>query len=344
MKMANVIVLGGCGYKGSILCPQLKKAGHNVISYDIEYFGNFNPDIHNYRADIRNYKYLTHVCRIHEIDTVINLSCISNDPSAELNPELTKSINFEAFEPMIATFKAVGVKRIIHASSGSVYGISDQINITEDHPLVPVSLYNEYKAAVEPILLRYLDGNFQGVIIRPGTICGYSPRLRLDLTVNALTKDAYFNQKINVFGGEQMRPNLHIKDICDLYQLLVELPQEKFPNGEIFNAGAANYTVKAIANIVKYNIKKFCRDIDKVKIKTTKSNDPRSYHIDSSKMEQQLGFIPRRNVSDAVMDLCDKFSEGLIKNPNDSIFYNVKHLKKKGYNDTNKKILPQDKD
>jgi len=332
--MTNVLVTGACGYVGSLLCPQLVKAGYNVFGYDIGWFGidHFPERGKLSVADIRDAILFEWTCKRSKIDTVINLACVSNDASFKLNKKLSKSINLESFEPMVISAKSAGVRRFISASTSSVYGVSDAKNITEEHPLVPLTLYNKYKAETEPLLLKHLDDNFQGVIIRPATLCGYAPRLRLDLTVNILTNHAITNNEIKVFGGEQLRPNLHIQDMCDLYELLVGLPQDSFPNKEIYNCGYNNFSINDIASIVKYTLKDFEYASEKfIKITKVESDDKRSYHINSSKIFKHLGFKPKHYVTQAVRDLYEAFKAGKIPNSmEDDSYYNVRKLKKLG--------------
>ena len=218
------------------------------------------------------------------------------------------------------------MKRFIYASSSSVYGVSDKPNVTEDHPLVPLTLYNKYKGMCEPLLFKHMDENFTCVTIRPATICGYGPRLRLDLSVNILTNHAISNNKIVVFGGDQLRPNLHIQDMCDLYKLLLTVPKEKIA-GETFNAGYENMSIKEIANVVKYVVEEEFPEKAPLKLEVTSSDDNRSYHINSDKIQRALGFIPKRTVEDAVRDLCKAFREGKIQNSmTDNRYFNVKRI------------------
>ena len=233
----SVFVTGGAGYVGSSLVPELLKEGYKVTVYDIMYFGdNFlpkkNPNLNIIEGDIRDIKKVENSCRNHEF--FLHLACISNDASFELNEKLSKSINFDVFEPIVLAVKKSGIKRFIYASTSSVYGISNKSNVTEDHPLVPLTLYNKYKGMCEPILLKHTSDIFEGVIFRPATVCGYAPRLRLDLSVNILTNHAVNKNKIMVFGGKQLRPNLHIKDYCDVIKLLLLASNEKIKN-QIFN-------------------------------------------------------------------------------------------------------------
>jgi nucleoside-diphosphate-sugar epimerase len=325
--MKNCLITGGEGFVGSLLVPQLNEAGFKAFSYDAGWFNPQKPQGFEIRADIRDTGTFSSVLKDLKIDTVVHLACISNDPSAELDKELTKSINFDCFEPTVLAAKNAGVKRFIHASTSSVYGVSDAVNITENHALVPITLYNQYKAMVEPLLLKHLDNKFQGCILRPATLCGYAPRLRLDLAVNILTNHAITNREIKVFGGDQQRPMLHIQDMANLYKLLVELPEHKFPNGDIFNVSHGNWTIKDLARIVKLIVEKEFPG-EEIKIKTIDTNDHRSYHIDSSKVKNQLGFFPYYNIKIAVLDICNAFKQDKVKDSmNNSMYFNVKRLK-----------------
>jgi nucleoside-diphosphate-sugar epimerase len=237
------------------------------------------------------------------IDVVLHLACISNDPSFELDEGLSRSINYDCFEAMVVAAKKAGVKRFVYCSSSSVYGVSDQPEVTEDHPLVPVSLYNKFKGMCEPLLFRHQSPDFTCVTIRPATVCGYGPRLRLDLSVNILTNLAVNKGTITVFGGKQLRPNLHIKDMVDVYELMIEAPAEKIA-GQIFNAGYQNLSIAKIAEIVRDVVEQEFPEKKSIEIVTTESNDPRSYHINSDKIRRVLGYQPKHTVEDAVRDLC----------------------------------------
>jgi nucleoside-diphosphate-sugar epimerase len=276
------------------------------------------------KGDIRDIKKFRE--SILGIDAVINLACISNDASFELDEKLSTSVNFEAFEPMVVAAKSAGVKRFIYASSSSVYGVSDMLNVTEDHPLVPLTLYNKYKGLCEPILFSHTSNDFIGVIFRPATVCGYAPRLRLDLSVNILTNLAISKGIITVHGGEQMRPNLHIQDYCDVVQLLLEAEETKVSN-QIFNVGNQNLKISEIAIIVKNIVEQEFSNSPIIQIITTSSNDRRSYHINSDKIKKSLGFVPKFSVEDAVRDLCHAYKSKLILNTSSDIYYNMLRLK-----------------
>ena len=236
------------------------------------------------------------------------------------------SINYKCFEPLVIASKEAGVKRFIYCSSSSVYGVSDSPNVYESHPLVPLTQYNKFKALCEPLLFKHQDKNFVCVTLRPATICGYSPRCRLDLTVNILTNHAFNNNKILVFGGEQKRPNLHVKDMAKAYKLFLEAPVEKIA-GEIFNIGYENYSVSEIADIIKTSLEKYEKRKDII-IEKVPSDDTRSYQINSDKIFKVLGFKPKRSIEDAVLDLCEAFKSGYLPNSlNDDKYINVKVMK-----------------
>jgi nucleoside-diphosphate-sugar epimerase len=264
------------------------------------------------------------------IEAVIALACISNDASFELDENLSTSVNMNAFEPMVIAAKKAGVKRFIYASSSSVYGVSDKPDVTEDHPLVPLTLYNKYKGLCEPILFKHQSPGFVCVTIRPATVCGYSPRTRMDLSVNILTNHAVMNGRITVFGGAQLRPNLHIQDMCDLYDLLLKVPDAKIA-GQTFNAGYQNMSIMDIARIVKRVVEEEFPEKGEIQIVTTPSDDPRSYHINSDKLARVLGFKPKYTIEDAVRGLCKAFKSGkLPESMTDDIYYNVKRMKRLG--------------
>ena len=329
-KKEKVFVTGGAGYVGSCLVPDLLKNNFEVTIYDIMYFGdNFlpknNPNLKIIKGDIRDLNKLETSCKDHNY--FVHLACISNDTSFALDEKLSKSINFDCFEPIVKAAKNSGVKRFIYASTSSVYGISDAKNVREDHPLVPLTLYNKFKGMCEPILLKHTDENFTGVIFRPATVCGYSPRLRLDLSVNILTNHAINNGVIKVFGGDQLRPNLHINDYCDAVILLIKVDKEKVKN-KIFNIGYQNMSINQLANIVKKVVEEKFPQKKPIKIVKTKSNDNRSYHINSDKIKNELDFIPKRTIENAVEDLCQAFKNNQIKESFTNDFYfNVNRLK-----------------
>ena len=330
-QFERVLVTGGAGYCGSRLVPQLLRSGYKLTVYDIMYFGDDflpkdSPNLTIVQGDIRDTKRLSNAMAGH--DAVVSLACISNDASFELDENLSTSVNFEAFEPMVLAAKNAGVKRFLYASSSSVYGVSDQPNVTEDHPLVPLTLYNKYKGMCEPLLNKHVDDNFTGVTFRPATVCGYAPRQRLDLSVNILTNHAVNKNKITVFGGSQLRPNLHIQDYIDAVEMFLEAPAAKI-QGEIFNVGYQNLSLTEIAKLVRKVVIDEFPDRADLEIVTTPSDDLRSYHINSDKVNRVLGFQPRHTIEDAVRELCAAFRDNLLPNSfEDDAYFNVKRLQR----------------
>ena len=329
-RARNVLITGGAGYVGSRLTPQLLELGHRVTVYDICYYGTgFLPTDHPaftlVKGDLRDTPTLA--AALAGVDTVIHLGCISNDASFELDEALSESVNYSAFEPLVAAAKAAGVRRFVYASSSSVYGVSDAKDVTEDHPLVPLTLYNKFKGLCEPLLFKHQSDDFVCVCVRPATLCCYAPRQRLDLTVNILTNFAVNRGKITVFGGTQLRPNLHIQDMCDLYKLLLEVEDGKIA-GQTFNAGYENMSVMDIALLVRKVVAEELPDLGEIPIETTPSDDLRSYHINSDRIARHLGFRPTHSVADAIRELCQAFRDGKLPDSfDDDRYFNVRRMK-----------------
>ena len=325
MTIRNVLVTGGGGYVGAVLIPKLLEHEYAVRVLDLFIYGEQvfdnvkeNPNLELHKGDIRDQSLLRKI--LPGCDAVIHLACISNDPSFELDPELGKSINYDAFAPLVDISKESGVKRFIYASSSSVYGIKEEKNVTEDLPLLPLTDYSKYKAMCEDVLLQKRSPGFVTLILRPSTVCGDSPRLRLDLTVNILTNHAVNNRKITVFGGQQMRPNIHIQDMAQAYIKSLEWLDEDI-DGKIFNVGFDNFTVSEIAEKVR---KVVGEDIE---IETTPTDDNRSYHVSSAKIKKELGFVAAHSVEDAIRDLLSSFQAGKIPNSmTDKRYYNIKMM------------------
>lgn len=331
-KSRVVAVTGGAGYVGAVLVPKLLAAGYGVRVIDLFLFGDDvlprHPALECVRGDIRDQNLVRDVTR--GAADVIHLACISNDPSFELNPGLSRSINYDCFEPLVAISRDNGVRRFIYASTSSVYGVSDAPEVTEDHPLVPLTDYNKYKGLCEPVLLEYQSPEFTTVIIRPATVCGYSPRLRLDLTVNILTNLAVNNQRITIFGGSQKRPNIHIEDITDLYVQLLDTPADMIA-AKTFNAGYENHTVAELGRIVRDVVSREMPELGPIAVETSPSNDLRSYHVSSERIKRELGWTPDRTIDDAVVDLCRAFRAGKIPNSlTDLKYFNVKTIQASG--------------
>ncbi len=328
--MQKVMVTGGAGYKGCVLIPKLLQAGYETVVYDLLLFGAAglpsHPRLTLVEGDVRDTGRYAQAVR--GCDAVIHMACISNDPSFELDPQLSRGINYDCFEPLVAASKNGGVRRFIYVSSSSVYGVSNAPEVTEDHPLVPLTDYNKYKGLCEPILLRYQSPEFTTVIIRPATVCGYSPRMRFDLTVNILTNHAVNRGVITVFGGAQKRPNIHIEDVTDLYVKMLEYPAELVA-GDVFNAGYENHTVAQLAQLARAVVEAESPERPPIRIDTTSTNDNRSYHVSSRKIAEKLGYRPNHSIEDAVRDLCHAFAAGKFPDSmTNEDYVNVKTVKK----------------
>lgn len=328
MKNGNsrsVLVTGGAGYVGSRLVPKLLEAGHEVRVLDLYLYGEQalaevrgHERLSEVRGDLRDPIAVAHAMR--GMDTVIHLACISNDPSFELDAQLGKSINYDCFPGLVQTAKESGVSRFIYASSSSVYGVKEEEHVTEELSLEPLTDYSKFKAMCEEVLLEAREPGFEVLVLRPATVFGYAPRLRLDVSVNILTNHAVNNRVIRVFGGAQVRPNIHIEDMVDLYVRTVTLPAGKI-DGKIFNAGYYNQTISAIADSVRAVVG------PDVTIRVEPTNDHRSYRIDSSLIKRELGFEAKKDIAYGVRELCNAFGRGLIPDSmNDPRYYNIKTM------------------
>ncbi|MBV9560888.1 MAG: SDR family oxidoreductase [Bradyrhizobium sp.] len=307
----NVFLTGACGYKGSVLVPKLLKAGHKVVAFDIMWFGNFlepHPDLTIIKGDVRNPGDFD----LEDIDAIIHLSSVANDPCGDLDPKLTWETSCLATMQLADRARRSGVDRFIYASSGSVYGIKDEAEVTEDLELLPISEYNKTKMCGERIVLSYKD-DMVVQIVRPATVCGYSPRQRLDVSVNMLTMQALTSRRMTVFGGNQTRPNIHIDDITDLYLFLLDHPE----HAGIYNAGFENLSILDIAEMVK-------RHVD-AEIVVTPSSDPRSYRVNSDRL-LATGFRPSKTVEDAIRELVGMHAQGQLRN--EDRCYNLKWMER----------------
>ena len=287
--MKNIFIVGGAGYVGSVLIPKLLQRNYKVTCFDLMIYGENLLQKHEnlkiIKGDMRDQNLLKNI--IKDFDSVIHLACISNDPSFELNPDLGKSVNFDAFEPLVKICENSSINQFIYASSSSVYGIKNEQNVNEKMSLEPLTDYSKFKVKCEEVLQKYNSKNFTTTIIRPATVCGYSPRQRLDVVVNILTNLAYHKKNIKIMGGKQLRPNIHIEDMADAYIKILESNINKI-SGEIFNVGFENQTVNKIADIVEKNMPfKITKEI-------IESNDNRSYHISSKKILDKLNFLPKK--------------------------------------------------
>jgi nucleoside-diphosphate-sugar epimerase len=321
----KVLVTGGAGYVGVRLVPNLLSAGFDVRVLDTCWYGanvfteyQKSPSFELVIGDIRDIELLK--MSLVGCTDVIHLACISNDPSYDLNPKLGEEINFDSFEPLVKLSKNSGVSRFIYASSSSVYGVKEEENVTEELTLNPLTDYSKFKAMCEPILLNSVSNDFSGVVLRPATICGYSQRQRLDLSVNILTNHAITNGVIKVFGGDQFRPNLHIEDMCNAYLNVLLQPDSKI-NGKTYNVGGENLTIRNIATKV---LEVVGGDLE---IQVEKSDDQRSYRISSDRINQELSFQPTFSVRDAIIDLKNAFESGLIVDSmSDPKYFNIKKM------------------
>lgn len=325
MRTWRVLVTGGAGYVGSKLVPALLQAGHAVTVLDLYLYGQPFANLtersllREIKGDLRSPAAVADA--LTGCDAVIHLACISNDPSFDLNPELGRSINYQAFRPLVQAAKAAGVKRFIYASSSSVYGIKEEENVTEDLPLLPLTDYSKYKAMCEEVLEAEREPGFTTLTVRPATVCGYAPRLRLDLSVNILTNHAINNGVIKVFGGAQKRPNIHIDDMAAFYLEALQ-HDDALIDGKIFNAGYENQTIMEIAQRVQEVVG------GNTRIEVTPTDDLRSYHISSDKAARELGFKARRTIADAAAGLKEAFDAGLAPNSmDDSRYFNIKRMR-----------------
>ena len=322
--MKKILITGAGGYVGAKLVPVLLKKNYSVTALDLFIYGKEVLDEHKNLeivvGDIRNVDILNKV--LPGQDAVIHLACISNDPSFELNPELGQSINLDAFEPMVQIAKKSKVKRFIYASSSSVYGLKSEKNVTEEVSLEPLTDYSKFKVECEKILRPFNSEDFTTVTIRPATVCGYSRRQRLDVVVNILTNLAFNKREISIFGGKQLRPNIHIDDMVRSYVLMLEARKDDI-SGEVYNVGYDNLSIEDIATKVKNIIG------EDVKLKKTPTDDNRSYHISSSKIQKQLDFLPMFGVEDAIRDLKLAFEKKLLPNSlSDDVYFNIKRMEK----------------
>lgn len=326
-KFKNLLITGGAGYVGSALIPSLLEKEYNVTVYDLYLYGNVfshlkdHPNLTQVKADIRDKNKILDAAK--NIDAIIHLACISNDPSYELDPNLGKSINYDAFFNVLDAAKKNNVKRFIYASSSSVYGIKNEENVRENVPAEPLTDYSKFKLECEKKLLNFDEPNMERAVVRPATVCGYAPRLRLDLVVNILTIHALINKKIKIFGGEQLRPNINIKDMVRVYEALLSAPAKKI-NGQVFNAGYQNLSVNKIAELIRDTVSD-----PSVMFETIPTDDIRSYHINSDKIREFLDFVPKYSIQDGIKSICKAHESRLIKDGlNNPLYHNIKLMQK----------------
>ena len=318
----NVFVTGGAGYVGSVLVPLLLEKGYKVTVLDLMIYGrevlNDHKNLKVVEGDIRDLELLRKLIPGHE--SLIHLACISNDPSFELNPSLGRSINLDSFRPLVEISKEKDIKRFIYASSSSVYGVKEEKDVHEGVALQPLTDYSKFKAKCEDILNKYTSKDFVTVTIRPATVCGFSPRQRLDVVVNILTNLAFHKREITVFGGNQLRPNIHIRDMAEAYLLLLRAPKEKI-NGRVFNAGFENKTVLELAKTVKEVVG------EDVNLVLSETDDNRSYHISSKKFKEELGFETKHTIREAIEELQEAFLKGSLEDSlENEKYFNIKRM------------------
>ncbi len=308
----RIFLTGACGYKGTVLTAKLLARGYKVTAFDIMWFGNYlapHPNLTVVEGDLRNassYDLTGH-------DAVIHLASVANDPCSDLDPLLTWEVSCLATMQLMDKAVRAGIERFIYASSGSVYGVKEELQVTEDLPLEPISEYNKTKMVAERVLLSYAD-QMKVQIVRPATVCGYSPRMRLDVSVNMLTMQALTRGEITVFGGKQVRPNIHMDDITDVYLHLLDTPSAL----GIFNAGFENISILDIAEMVRSKVQ--------TKLTVTESNDPRSYRINSDKL-LATGFKPKKTVAAAIDEIVALHNAGTLKD--EDRFHNLKWMQQR---------------
>lgn len=329
-KLWNVLVTGGAGYVGSALVPMLLAEGHKVTVLDLylygEVFGDLagHPNLTEIKGDLRDAAVVARA--VEGCTAVIHLACISNDPSYDLDPNLGRSINYDAFRPLVRAAKQAGAKRFVYASSSSVYGIKEGVEVTEDLPLEPLTDYSKFKALCEQELMEERGPGFVVCTIRPATVCGYAPRQRLDVIVNILTNHAYNTGRIKVLGGSQLRPNIHIDDMCQVY-LDVLQAEDATIDGRIWNAGYENHSVMQLGEMVRDIVGAATGRTIEIDVQPT--NDNRSYHVSSEKIRRELGFTPRRTIEDAVRGLVAALQAGKLPNSmEDPVYFNIRLMQK----------------
>ena len=308
----NILVTGGCGYTGSVLTRSLLTDGHRVTVIDAQWFGNRlddHPNLQVLKADTRDAEAIP----LDNVDSVVHLANIANDPSVELDPQLSWEVNVLATQRLADRAVRAGVGQFIFASSGSVYGVKDEPKVTEDLELMPISTYNKTKMVAERVLMSYRD-HMQVHLIRPATVCGLSPRMRFDVSVNMFTKQGALDQRMTVFGGDQVRPNIHIEDLVNVYRHFLSRPDLE---SGAYNAGFENISILSIAEMVRVRTG--------ADIVVTPSNDPRSYRQDSSKL-QATGFQPSKSVSTAIDELLEAIGSGDVVDRDE--WYTVRWMKR----------------
>jgi nucleoside-diphosphate-sugar epimerase len=324
--MKRILITGGAGYIGSVLTKKLLALGAETVILDTLFYTDVgirelahSPSLKTICADIRD----RHALRTSLIgaDAVVHLAALANDPSAELDPDLTREINLDSYQPLLEEANRAKVRLFINLSSIGVYGINFDNNVTEDATLNPLTEYSRCKAKSEELVRDYNRDKFTTVSLRCGTVCGWSPRMRFDLSTNTLTARAIVDKELQVWGGEQRRPQLHIEDATDFIIKLLSAPVEKI-GGQVFNAAGANTTVREIAETIKKVLGGDLKLVD-----APPREDERTYHVSSEKIRKELGCFPQRTIRDAVVDIVRAYENGFWKNPDDALYHNVKRMK-----------------
>ena len=310
----NFLITGGAGYIGTKLTKHLLSKSHNVVVVDNLWFGNKHTKHKNLKIikeDVRNFDKLN----IKKIHTIIHLANIANDPTVELNPTLSWEVNVLASKIIAEHAIKNKVKKIIYFSSGSVYGVKKEKKVTEDLKLDPISVYNKTKMIAERIFLSYKN-QIDIKCLRPATVSGFSERLRLDLTVNKLTFDAYYKKKIFVDGGPQIRPTVNLKDIIRVVDHLL-FTKKKFKDN-IYNMGFENLSIMQVAKRIQKKTG--------AKLIVKKKIDIRSYRQDSSRLIK-TGFKPKFNIDDSIDELILHFSQKKLNQFGENNFNLIKMKK-----------------
>ena len=325
LGMKRVLVTGGAGYIGSVLTRRLLDSGYEVVVLDALIFTD--AGVRSLRGhsrlklvndDIRNHTSLK--ASLSGVDGVVHLAAIANDPSAELDPTLTREVNLEIYPALLSAAADAGVSRFINLSSTAVYGINCDRNLTEDDPINPLTEYSVCKAKSESIVKDYNRDSFTTINLRCGTVCGWSPRMRFDLCANTLTAYALVNRKLTVWGGAQQRPQIHIADLADFVVESLTISADKI-GGKTFNAAGHNSSVMKIAETIR-EVMNGDLELNSAPPRV----DERSYHVSSEKMARELGFEPQRGIKDAVVEIVEAYQSGQWKDPHDSLYHNVKRM------------------
>lgn len=327
MTNQKLLVTGGAGYIGAVLVPELLDEGHQVTVFDAFLYGtnpSSDPIVHErcarIQGDIRDFDAVDAALAEGGFDAVIHLAAISNDPSSELDHDVTESVNLHAVDHLMRASKRHRVRRFLYASSASVYGIKDDENVTEELSLDPITIYAKCKAEGERILESLVDDSFVGVSVRSATVCGFSPRLRLDLTINLLTDQALTDRRIRVFGGSQMRPNVHIQDLTAFYRMLLTAPAEKI-SARAFNVSRENASVMSLAEMIRDELDA------SLPIDTVPTDDPRSYHLSADRARRDLGFETQHDLVTAVRELREAYGSGRVSDSGSDVYRNVAWMK-----------------